>query len=105
MSGTVSQIVQPSSFRLRYPYRRFGAQALDTLPSPAQIIAGRALIGWSQQQLADASHTSRRTVATFEGGGLVSHETINSLKIAVEEAGVEFTGSGGSEGVRRNGAG
>ena len=76
---------------------------VDALPSPAQIRAGRSLIGWSQQQLADASRTSRRTVATFEGGGGVSVETVQSMKAAIEDAGVEFIGLNGSEGVRRNG--
>jgi len=76
---------------------------VDTLPSPAQVRAGRSLIGWSQQQLADASRTSRRTVATFEGGGQVSVETVRSMKAAIEGAGVIFVGSTGSEGVRRNG--
>ena len=76
---------------------------MDTLPSPAQVRAGRSLIGWSQQQLADASRTSRRTVATFEGGGVVSVETVRSMKAAIEDAGVTFIGSTGSEGVRRSG--
>lgn len=74
---------------------------MDSLPSPAQIRAGRSLIGWSQQQLADASRTSRRTIATFEGGGTVSIETIQAMVAAIIGAGVEFIGVDGSEGVRR----
>lgn len=73
----------------------------DRLPSPAQVRAARALLDWPQALLAKASGTSRRTLATFEGGASVSDDTVNAVKNALEAAGIEFIGTSASEGVRR----
>lgn len=80
---------------------RFGVEVLDKLPSSAQVRAGRALLGWSQDRLAEASGTSRRTIASLELGAQVSVNTLHAVKTAIEEAGIEFVGEGLSEGVRR----
>nr|WP_314258433.1 helix-turn-helix domain-containing protein [uncultured Devosia sp.] len=73
---------------------------MEDLPTSAQIRAGRALIGWTQDKLAEAAGTSRRTIATLELGGHVSLDTMRALRTALETAGIEFLGDPGSEGVR-----
>lgn len=71
-------------------------------PSRAQIRAARALLGWSQQQLAEASGKHRRTIAKFElGEGTTEPKTVADLKNALEKGGVVFLGEGDDEGVRR----
>lgn len=69
-----------------------------------QIKAARALLGWSQDDLADRSGVSSPTVKRLEasdgdiGGRL---ETQKALLSALQEAGVEFIPeNGGGVGVR-----
>lgn len=67
-----------------------------------QIKAGRALLGWSQDQLAAASGISQPTIKRLEaeGGELGGRaETQAKIRRALEKAGVEFT-NGNSPGVR-----
>ena len=59
--------------------------------TPALSRAGRALLDWSQEELATASHLGVSTVRDFERGRRVP--TVNNLaaiRRALEEAGVEF---------------
>jgi transcriptional regulator with XRE-family HTH domain len=69
-----------------------------------QIKAARALIGWSQEDLAQHSGVSAPTVKRLEAskgeiGGRA--ETGASLVAALQEAGVEFIAeNGGGAGVR-----
>jgi transcriptional regulator with XRE-family HTH domain len=70
------------------------------LLTPSQCRAARALIDWSQQQLADASHVGNATIRNFESGrSTPQHSTLAALQRALEDAGVEFT-NGGQPGVR-----
>lgn len=58
---------------------------------PAQIRAGRALINWSQQQLADAAGLSLSSVRDYEKerrGGIVGG--LSAIRNALEERGVTF---------------
>ncbi len=67
-----------------------------------QIKAGRALLGWSQDQLADASGVSRPTIKRLEAeGGMLGGRASTAEKIrrALEAAGIEFT-NGDLPGVR-----
>ncbi|MCC5966500.1 MAG: helix-turn-helix transcriptional regulator [Natronohydrobacter sp.] len=71
--------------------------------SSAQLRAARALIGWSQQALADAARVSSMTVKRAEGSGnpAASADAITSLRAALESAGVVFLPeNGGGPGVR-----
>ncbi|RWE12436.1 MAG: XRE family transcriptional regulator [Mesorhizobium sp.] len=70
--------------------------------SPAQCRAGRALIGWSQDQLAAASKVAKATIANFEAGRRAPYErTLEDMRRALEAAGVEFIPeNGGGAGVR-----
>jgi transcriptional regulator with XRE-family HTH domain len=71
-----------------------------------QIKAARSLLGWSQDDLADASGISKPTIGRLEAtdsndsiGG--RPETGETLVAALEKAGVEFIAeNGGGAGVR-----
>ncbi|MDP9414187.1 MAG: helix-turn-helix domain-containing protein [Pseudomonadota bacterium] len=59
----------------------------------------RAGLGWSLDDLAEASGIGRRTVAKFEAGGTVRPETVETLRHALVEEGVAFTNGGKRFGV------
>ncbi len=59
--------------------------------TPAQCRAARALLDWSQQQLADASKIGNATIRNFEGGKTEpQHATLDVLQRCFEAAGIEF---------------
>jgi DNA-binding XRE family transcriptional regulator len=59
--------------------------------SPGQIRAARALLFWSQNDLAKASKVSRQTIADFELGKRESYDrTLADVVKAMEEEGVLF---------------
>lgn len=70
--------------------------------SPVQCRAARALIGWSQDQLAEASGVAKATIANFELGNRTPYtNTLNALLEALLKAGVQFIPeNGGGAGVR-----
>ena len=70
--------------------------------SASQCRAARALIGWSQGQLAEASKVSEKTVADFERQARVPYErTIRDMQAALETAGIDFIPeNGGGAGLR-----
>jgi transcriptional regulator with XRE-family HTH domain len=74
------------------------------LVTTRQIKAARALLGWSQSDLADRSGVSEPTVARLESaeGELGGREgTGDKIRSAIEKAGVEFIDeNGGGLGVR-----
>ena len=69
-----------------------------------QIKAARALLGWSQADLAERSRVSEPTVARLESvdGELGGREsTADKIRAAIESAGIEFIQeNGGGPGVR-----
>lgn len=71
--------------------------------TPRQIRAARALLGWSQQQLADKAIVSLNAVTRLERSEVDPRvSTLEAVEKAIRKAGVEFisadTRSG--EGVR-----
>ena len=72
--------------------------------STRQIKAARALLGWSQTELAERSGVSEPTIARLESidGELGGREdTHKKIRAAIEQAGVEFIDeNGGGRGVR-----
>jgi len=57
--------------------------------TPAQCRAARALLDWSQQDLAKAAHLSLSTIRDFEKGRRVpTHNNTRGIKLALEEGGV-----------------
>jgi predicted transcriptional regulator len=69
-----------------------------------QVKAARALLGWSQSDLARKSGISEPTIARLEavGGELGGREgTSGSIRTTLEAAGIEFIDdNGGGPGVR-----
>ena len=74
------------------------------LVTTRQVKAARALLGWSQADLAQHSGVSEPTVARLESvdgklGG--RKDTAEKIKTAIEIAGIEFIDeNGGGRGVR-----
>jgi transcriptional regulator with XRE-family HTH domain len=69
---------------------------------PPQLRAARALLGWSQDQLSDASGVHKRTIARLELGEVTpQRRTVDTLRAALETAGIDFIAeNGGGPGVR-----
>lgn len=70
--------------------------------TPAQCRAARALIEWTQPELADAAGFGLSSVVDFEKDRrVVAPKTIAAICAALEAAGVEFIPeNGGGAGVR-----
>ena len=70
--------------------------------TPRQIRAARALLGWSQQQLADKAIVSLNAVTRLERGEVDSRlSTFMGVHKALTKAGIEFiTADEKREGVR-----
>ncbi|WP_188583412.1 helix-turn-helix domain-containing protein [Azorhizobium oxalatiphilum] len=70
--------------------------------TPAQCRAARALLDWSQQQLADAARVGVVTVRQFEAGASQPrNSTLDVIERAFEGAGVLFIDQNGhGPGVR-----
>lgn len=69
--------------------------------SPDQCRAARALLDWTQDELAERAQVSRSTVRGFEGGKHELHRATEAvIRRALEDAGVLFL-----EGDARGGAG
>jgi predicted transcriptional regulator len=59
--------------------------------SPRQIRAARALLGWSQQELADRAIVSLNALVRLETGKVDSRmSTLNAVHVALSKAGIEF---------------
>jgi transcriptional regulator with XRE-family HTH domain len=70
--------------------------------SATQCRAGRALLDWSRDELAEHSRVAKRTIVDFERGAREPREaTLTVIRQALEEAGVIFIDqNGGGPGVR-----
>jgi len=70
--------------------------------TPRQIRAARALLGWSQQQLADKAIMSLNAVTRLEAGKVDPRvSTVTAIEKALVKAGIEFLPSDAKgEGVR-----
>ena len=68
---------------------------------PNQCQAARALLGWRCEDVADAAGVGIATVWRFEAGDGVRQSTIDTIRKALEDAGIEFIPeNGGGPGVR-----
>lgn len=70
--------------------------------TPRQIRAARALLGWSQQELADKAIVSVNALARLESGKVDPRaSTLEAIETTLARAGIEFIPSGSKgEGVR-----
>lgn len=70
--------------------------------TPRQIRAARALLDWSQQELADSAIISLNALARLERGAVDPRtSTLSAVEKALVEAGIEFlSASDKGEGVR-----
>ena len=70
--------------------------------TPEQCRAARALLDWSQPDLAKASGIARSTITRLERGNITPHlSNLTALREALEAAGVVFIEeNGGGAGVR-----
>ncbi|MEM6847601.1 MAG: helix-turn-helix domain-containing protein [Pseudomonadota bacterium] len=67
----------------------------------SQSRAARALLSWSQSELSEAAGVGVVTVRQFEKGAESRRATIEAIRRALEDAGVEFIEeNGGGPGVR-----
>lgn len=58
---------------------------------PEQCRAARALLNWSQTDLAEAAEVGQSTVAKFEHGARIPHATnLAAIQAALEAAGITF---------------
>jgi len=66
------------------------------MPTIEQIRAARALLGWSQHDLADKADLSQTGIARIENGtNQPNSKTIQKIETAFDAADVEFLGSSG----------
>lgn len=73
--------------------------------SPAQCRAARALLDWTQPNLAEKASLGLSTIVDFERSRRgVSEAGRMAVRAALESAGIEFT-NGGQPGVRMKAAG
>lgn len=65
---------------------------VTTSITPKQCAAARALIGWSQDKLAEAAQVARATIANFENHARLdpSQKNLIRIKASLEQAGVQF---------------
>ena len=65
-----------------------------------QVRAARALLGWSQDDLAKRSELNRRTIALFEEGKSVPYSSTDTqLRQTFEAEGIAFLNEAGTIGV------
>ena len=70
------------------------------MTTPAQIRAARALLGWTQADLAAKADISTTAINSIERGKADPKlSTVNAIRRALENGGVEFT-DGDRPGVR-----
>ena len=66
-----------------------------------QIQAARALLGWSQEELAEKAKIARNTLYNLESGIVDPRtSTVEAVRHTLERAGIEFLMDARSEGVR-----
>ena len=82
-------------------YRRYNVNShLDNIPmNPIQLRMARAAVGWGVRELAEKAGITANTVTRIENGADAKQSTMDKLRRALEEAGVEFT-DGDQPGVR-----
>ena len=74
----------------------------DVVLYPEQCRAARALLNWSQAELAERARVAKQTLTDFERGARSPYpRTLADIKKVLEAAGIEFM-NGGAPGARLN---
>ncbi len=69
--------------------------------SPEQCRAARALLNWTQSELAERVSISAVSIRAFEKGGEMRDSNLKLIRLTFEDAGVTFIPeNGGGAGVR-----
>jgi len=69
--------------------------------TPEQCRAARALLNWTQSELAERVSISAVSIRAFEKGGEMRDSNLKLIRLTFEEAGVTFIPeNGGGAGVR-----
>jgi len=68
---------------------------------PVQIKMARAALGWGVRELAEKAKLTANTVNRIENGSDAKQSTLEAIRLALENGGVEFISeNGGGPGVR-----
>src|SRR5579883_3281623 len=83
-------------------WKNFNVVSKEKAITSAQCRGARAMLGWSQEQLAEAANLTRQTIAGFEGEARTPGiNNLRAIRAALEAAGIEFIErNGGGPGVR-----
>jgi transcriptional regulator with XRE-family HTH domain len=68
-------------------------------PTPAQLRAARALLGWSRAEAAQRFEVGVNTMARLETGEEITARTLRHILQSLESAGVEFLSEPDRQGV------
>src|ERR1700761_1345506 len=90
-AGVASSPAAVSIIRIVAASKQIDLTLSDGAMSPAQCRGGRAMLGWSQEELAEAAQVSRMTVVDFERAARLPHSnSVAAVRAALQAAGVEF---------------
>jgi hypothetical protein len=68
--------------------------------TPAVLFAARQLLRWSRAQLAKRTSVSFESIRAYEVEGIVAEDfDVQTVRAALETAGIEFVDIGGASGV------
>jgi transcriptional regulator with XRE-family HTH domain len=77
-----------------------GRRANEDRLEPAQVRAARAMLSWTQGELAERAQIERHTLAAYEKGMKVPYaSTLQRLRRVLEDAGIEFIEQHGKVGA------
>jgi transcriptional regulator with XRE-family HTH domain len=85
--------MDPSALRILHPQT-----IADPMLTGRQLKAARAFLGWSRQELSEASDVPAITIEKFEGGADSKQSTIIKLRRACEKRGHRVSGRYGNRG-------
>lgn len=101
--GTISAATEPITLGpglgASFPGPSLPTKGPSAAMNVTQCRMARAALGWTLDDLADASRVGRRTVAKFEAGGTILPEKLEALRAAFVREGIAFTNGGKRAGV------
>ena len=93
------------TLKRKFYYKRVICQVKNNKTTkifPVQCKSARAMLNWSQEELALKVECSKKTITDFEKGNRIPHTRIvRDIRIVFEEAGIVFINNG-EIGVKMN---